>query len=132
MRLQLLKYDLTTLTRCFRFLLRFLSLFHACNHHCFSVNYIVLLMVGVFFHTCITLHISYHFRINLENIFTYLAVTCVEIPCSYVAASLVSFSMAMQEYILQEKPSNMVACHHVHAIVMSIMSLVCYVHKAEV
>lgn len=64
--------------------------------------------------------------------YTYLAITCVEIPCSYVASSIVSYAMAMQEYVLREKPRNMVSCHHVHAIVMSLMSLVCYVHKAEV
>ncbi|ERL88477.1 hypothetical protein D910_05863 [Dendroctonus ponderosae] len=74
----------------------------------------------------------YNRKINLENMYTYLAITCVEIPCSYVASSIVSFAMAMQEFVLQAHLTNMVACHHVHSIVMALMSLVCYVHKAEV
>ncbi|CAG9773186.1 unnamed protein product [Ceutorhynchus assimilis] len=74
----------------------------------------------------------YDIKINLDNMYTYLAIICVEIPASYVAVSIVSFAMSMQEFILRTNPPNTVACHHVHAIVMSLLSLVCYVHKAEV
>ncbi|XP_076261153.1 protein EFR3 homolog cmp44E-like [Rhynchophorus ferrugineus] len=71
-------------------------------------------------------------RINLENIYGLMAITCVEVPCSYVASSLVCLAMSMQEFILNINHKNMEACHHVHAIVMSLMSLVCYIFKAEV
>ncbi|XP_030763615.1 uncharacterized protein LOC115888156 [Sitophilus oryzae] len=71
-------------------------------------------------------------RINLENIYGLMAVTCVEIPCSYVASSMVCLAMSMQEFILTTNHENMVACHHVHAIVMSLMSLVCYIFGANV
>ncbi|XP_050298190.1 uncharacterized protein LOC126737365 isoform X2 [Anthonomus grandis grandis] len=74
----------------------------------------------------------YYRRLNLENIYTNLAIICVEIPCSYVASSIVSFAMAMQEYFLLTNPPDMVSCHHVHAMVMSLMTLVCYVHRAEI
>ncbi|XP_017768623.1 PREDICTED: uncharacterized protein LOC108556851 [Nicrophorus vespilloides] len=69
-------------------------------------------------------------KINLECTFACIALIIVEVPCGYTASATVCLAMALQEYAL------MLDCcqksYNIHACVMFIMTLVCYVHKAHV
>ncbi|KAJ3624749.1 hypothetical protein MTP99_018349 [Tenebrio molitor] len=56
-------------------------------------------------------------QIHLENIYISISLFLVEIPCGYTAAAGVCMAMAIQEAALT---------------IVSILSLVCYIHKADV
>ncbi|KAJ8959094.1 hypothetical protein NQ318_022351 [Aromia moschata] len=69
---------------------------------------------------------------QMEGMFQLMAVSLSTIPCGYTASTYVSAALSVQDYAFQISKENLVKSHHLHAIVLSIMSLVCYVHKAEV
>lgn len=56
----------------------------------------------------------------------------IEVPCGYTAAASVCLAMALQESVLDNTNMDMTQGHRLHAIVISIMSLVCYIHNADV
>lgn len=72
-------------------------------------------------------------RMNLEMTYCTLCMIAVEVPCGFTAAALVCLAMNLQEIILQQQQDNRVetACH-IHATIISIMSLICWIHKAKV
>lgn len=72
------------------------------------------------------------FRINLESSYTLIALLMVEIPCAYTAAAGVCLAMAIQEATFDNDDFNMNQSHRLHATVMAIMSLVCYIFNAKV
>ncbi|KAK9883496.1 hypothetical protein WA026_001670 [Henosepilachna vigintioctopunctata] len=71
-------------------------------------------------------------QLNLESSYTLIALLMVEIPCAYTAAAGVCLAMAIQEATFENENFNMNQSHRLHATVMSIMSLVCYVFNAKV
>lgn len=75
---------------------------------------------------------KYSFRVNLENNYQAIALTLVEMPYGYTASCYVTVAMSLQEYAFHVYKDNLVKSNHLHAIVVSMMTLVCYIHKAEV
>ncbi|GJQ72295.1 putative transcription initiation factor TFIID subunit [Trypoxylus dichotomus] len=71
-------------------------------------------------------------RINLESTYTTLAMFVVEVPCGYTAASIVCLAMSIQEDAISNDNLDLECSNRIHAAVMSIMSLVCWTHNAEV
>ncbi|KAJ3624750.1 hypothetical protein MTP99_018350 [Tenebrio molitor] len=71
-------------------------------------------------------------KIHLENIYISIVLFLVEIPCGYTAAAGVCMAMAIQEAALTSRNIQMTHAHRLHATVVSILSLVCYIHKADV
>lgn len=71
-------------------------------------------------------------RANVENTFTSLSLVLVEVPCGFTAAAIVCLTMAIQEVTLSDQSMELDASHRIHATVMSLMSLVCWVHNASV
>ncbi|KAF2898472.1 hypothetical protein ILUMI_07704, partial [Ignelater luminosus] len=85
-------------------------------------------------HTTLLASIQLHgvHRINLESSYASIAIMVVEIPCGYTAAAIVCLAMAIQECTLSDDMIDFENSHRLHATVMAIMSLVCWVHKAAV
>ncbi|CAH1987811.1 unnamed protein product [Acanthoscelides obtectus] len=71
-------------------------------------------------------------RLELEDIYQAMALTIAELPCGYVASCHVSIAMAIQEFALCISAQDLVRSHHIHAFVLSIMTLICNVFKATV
>ncbi|XP_045477253.1 uncharacterized protein LOC123682584 [Harmonia axyridis] len=71
-------------------------------------------------------------QINLESSYTLIALLMLEIPCAYTAAAGVCLAMAIQEATFDNDNFNMNQSHRLHATVMAIMSLVCYIFNAKV
>lgn len=72
-------------------------------------------------------------RINLETTYCTICLIAIEISSGFTAATLVCLAMNLQEITLQQQQSTHfeIACH-MHATVISIMSLICWIHKAKV
>ncbi|VEN42891.1 unnamed protein product [Callosobruchus maculatus] len=71
-------------------------------------------------------------RLELEDVYQAMALTIAELPCGYVASCHVSIAMAIQEFALCISTQDLVRSHHIHAFVLSIMTLICYIFKATV
>lgn len=71
-------------------------------------------------------------RLNLETSYCTMCIIAIEVPCGFTAAALVCLTMNLQDLILKENNPHSIANHHIHAIVISIMSLLCWIHKAKV
>lgn len=71
-------------------------------------------------------------RMNLETTYCTICLIAVEIPCGFMAAALVCLVMNLQEIILQQQNNRVEVACHVHATIISIMSLICWIHKAKV
>lgn len=71
-------------------------------------------------------------RMNLETTYCTICLIAVEVPCGFTAAALVCFAMNLQEIILQQQNNRVEVTCHVHATIISIMSLICWIHKAKV
>ncbi|KAF5277179.1 hypothetical protein FQR65_LT03885 [Abscondita terminalis] len=85
-------------------------------------------------HTTLLTAIKLHgaSRINLESTFTSIAVLVVEVPCGYTAAAVVCLAMAIQETAISHTKLELECLNRFHATVMSIISLVCWVHNAQI
>ncbi|KAG7211275.1 hypothetical protein KM043_010581 [Ampulex compressa] len=71
-------------------------------------------------------------RMNLEATYCTICLIANEVPCGFTAAAIVCLAMNLQDLTLKEiKDHQEVACH-VHATVIAIMSLLCWIHKAKV
>lgn len=71
-------------------------------------------------------------RMNLEMTYCTMCLIAVEISCGFTAAALVCLAMNLQEIILQQQNNRVEVACHVHATIISIMSLICWIHKAKV
>lgn len=71
-------------------------------------------------------------RMNLEMTYCTVCLIAVEVPCGFTAAAIVCLAMNLQEIILQQRDNNLEAVCHIHATIISIMSLLCWIHKAKV
>lgn len=72
------------------------------------------------------------FRINLENSYTTIAILLVEVPCGFTAAAMVCLAMALQEITIKGEHFELESSHRIHATVISILSLICWIHNAKV
>ncbi|RLU16825.1 hypothetical protein DMN91_010893 [Ooceraea biroi] len=71
-------------------------------------------------------------RMNLETTYCTVCLIAVEVPCGFTAAAIVCLAMNLQEVILQRQNDQLEVACHVHATIISIMSLLCWIHKAKV
>ncbi|XP_014483516.1 PREDICTED: protein EFR3 homolog B-like [Dinoponera quadriceps] len=72
-------------------------------------------------------------RMNLETTYCTVCLIAVEIPCGFTAATLVCLAMNLQEITLQQqKSSTNIPTFHIHATIISVMSLLCWIHQAKV
>lgn len=72
-------------------------------------------------------------RMNLETTYCTVCLIAVEVPCGFTAAALVCLAMNLQEIVLQQWSDypEVTVCH-VHATIISIMSFICWIHRAKV
>ncbi|XP_011860696.1 PREDICTED: uncharacterized protein LOC105557905 [Vollenhovia emeryi] len=71
-------------------------------------------------------------RMNLETTYCTVCLIAVEVPCGFIAAALVCLAMNLQEIILQWQNNRVEVACHMHATIISVMSLICWIHKAKV
>lgn len=72
-------------------------------------------------------------RMNLEMTYCTICLIAVEIPCGFTAATLVCLVMNLQEITLQRRKVYAdVKTFHIHATIISVMSLLCWIHEAKV
>lgn len=72
-------------------------------------------------------------RMNLETTYCTVCLIAVEVPCGFTAATLVCLVMNLQEITLQRrKVYTNVVTFHVHATIISVVSLLCWIHQAKV
>ncbi|CAG9558696.1 unnamed protein product [Danaus chrysippus] len=76
--------------------------------------------------------VQYHSysQINLRTMFSLIACTILEVPCSLTAAAASCLMMTIQDFALTQEKIPDRSRFWLHAIVLSIMSLICWVHKA--
>lgn len=70
-------------------------------------------------------------RMNLESTYCTICLIAVEVPCGFTAAALVCLLMNLQDVTLKRNRHDEVS-YHLHATVIAIMSLLCWIHKAKV
>ncbi|XP_059055304.1 uncharacterized protein LOC131849284 [Achroia grisella] len=70
--------------------------------------------------------------VNLKAIFAVICCLVLEVPCGLTAATASCMVMAIQDYALNGENLSATCRYWMHAIVVSIMSMVCWVHKAPV
>lgn len=80
----------------------------------------------------ILIKVIFNSRVNLENNYQAIALTLVEIPCGYTASCYVTVAMSLQEFAFKTSKEDLVRSNHLHAIVVSMMTLICHIHNAEV
>ncbi|XP_015124720.1 uncharacterized protein LOC107046580, partial [Diachasma alloeum] len=71
-------------------------------------------------------------RINLEAIYCTICLIAVEVPCGFTAAALSCLLMNIQDLTLEHLDATHSVTYHVHAMILAIMTLICWIHKAKV
>ncbi|XP_066586960.1 uncharacterized protein [Prorops nasuta] len=72
-------------------------------------------------------------RVNLETTYCTICLIAIQVPCGFTAAAVVCLLMNAQDIILDETNSNRpLVLYHIHAVIISIMSLLCWIHDAKV
>lgn len=71
-------------------------------------------------------------KIYLENVYATLSLLIIEIPCGYTAAALSCLCMAIQENTINLNQATFDSTHRIHATVLAVMSLICWIHSAHV
>ncbi|XP_031354894.1 uncharacterized protein LOC116179280 isoform X1 [Photinus pyralis] len=71
-------------------------------------------------------------RINIECTYASIAILIVEVPCSYIATVIVCLTMGIQETAITTTDIGLAVSHHMHATVIALISLVCWVHDAHI
>lgn len=56
----------------------------------------------------------------------------MEVPCGLTAAASACIAMSIQDFALNGENLSVTCRYWMHAIVISVMSLICWVHKASV
>lgn len=88
-------------------------------------------LIETSFLTCIRYHGKH--RGIVETVYTSLALLTVEIKCGYTAAAVACVVMNMQEYVLSSNYKHgAYSSHRIHAMIMSILSLLCWVFDASI
>lgn len=73
-------------------------------------------------------------RVSSQAIYTLLCTITVEIPCGYIAAYITHLTMQIQKYALtldNTKLLEMQHSNHLNAIVVSVLSLMCWVNRPK-
>ncbi|KAM3968444.1 uncharacterized protein ACR2FA_004233 [Aphomia sociella] len=70
--------------------------------------------------------------INLKALFALICCLVLEVPCGLTAATASCIVMAIQDYALNGENLSATCRYWMHAIVVSVMSMICWVHKAPV
>ncbi|CAG9782145.1 unnamed protein product [Diatraea saccharalis] len=85
-------------------------------------------------HENILIAIKHHCRnsINLKSIFSLICCIALEVPCNLSAAMVACIAMSIQDFALNGENLTVNSRYWMHAIVISVMSLICWVHKAPV
>lgn len=84
-------------------------------------------------HDSFVASLKYHgkHRGIVETVYCSLALLLVEVPCGLTAAAVVCIVMILQDHVLSpEFNEALYSAHRLHALIMSILSLVCWVHSA--
>ena len=83
---------------------------------------------------CLLKSVTNHYkhRLNLETTYCTICIIAVEVPCGFTAALLICLMMNVQEKVLTQNSPEREAVYHVHATIISVMSLICWIHKANV
>lgn len=78
--------------------------------------------------------VEYHSMniVNLKVIYTILCSIILEVPCGLTAAAAACMLMSIQDMALNAEKISTSSRYWMHAIVVSVMSLICWVHKAPV
>lgn len=71
-------------------------------------------------------------RLNLECTYCTVCIIAVEVPCGFTAAALVCLAMNFQDVTFEHPGIRREASYHIHATVMAIMSLLCWIHEAKI
>lgn len=71
-------------------------------------------------------------RMNLEMTYCTMCLIATEVPCGFTAAALVCLAMNLQEIVLQQQDNRVEVACHMHATIISVMSFICWLHKAKV
>ncbi|KOC60124.1 hypothetical protein WH47_08114 [Habropoda laboriosa] len=71
-------------------------------------------------------------RMNLETTYCTICLIAVEVPCGFTAAALVCLLMNLQDLTLKQSKHHTEVSYHLHATVIAVMSLLCWIHKAKV
>lgn len=72
----------------------------------------------------------YYSLINLKTMYSLIACTILEVPCGLTAAAASCLAMNIQDFAVTTEELPMKSRFWLHAIVLAIMSLICWVHKA--
>ncbi|KAJ2954261.1 hypothetical protein O0L34_g2510 [Tuta absoluta] len=85
-------------------------------------------------HVCIleALCMHCHSSINVKALFLILCVIVLEVPCGLTAAAAACIAMSVQDVALNGENISPTSRYWMHAIVISVMSLICWVHKSPV
>lgn len=70
--------------------------------------------------------------VNLKTIYTIVCCMVLEVPCGLTAAAAACIVMAIQDQALNGENIPAPCRYWLHAVVVSIMSLICWVHKGPV
>ncbi|KYN38773.1 Protein EFR3 like protein A [Trachymyrmex septentrionalis] len=71
-------------------------------------------------------------RMNIEVTYCTICLIAIEVPCGFTAAALACLAMNVQEIILQQQDNRVEEACHIHATIISIMSFICWIHKAKI
>jgi len=69
---------------------------------------------------------------NIEVTYCTICLIAIEVPCGFTAAALACLAMNVQEIILQQQDNRVEEACHIHATIISIMSFICWIHKAKI
>nr|XP_031846290.1 uncharacterized protein LOC116432921 [Nomia melanderi] len=71
-------------------------------------------------------------RMNLETTYCTICLVAIEVPCGFTAAAIVCLIMNLQDITLKQQKDQLEISYHLHATIIAIMSLLCWIHKAKV
>lgn len=71
-------------------------------------------------------------RMNLETSYCTICLIAIEVPCGFTAAAIVCLIMNLQDLTLKRPKKHFEVSYHLHATIIAIMSLLCWIHKAKV
>ncbi|XP_048515643.1 uncharacterized protein LOC125499669 isoform X2 [Athalia rosae] len=71
-------------------------------------------------------------RLNLETSYRTICLLAVEVPCGFTAAAIVCLVMNLQDLTMERDNLRREVAFHIHATVVAVLSLLCWVHGAKV
>lgn len=73
-----------------------------------------------------------HSIVNLKALYCVTCILLLEVPCGLSAAMATYIAMTIQAYALSNHSVSTTSRYWMHCLVICIMSLICWVHKAPV